>query len=121
MQADYKKKYNNIRTQQYTEIYEKLVLPNDKSEIPLILCGDLNISIPVQLRKMLEKLKLDNGPLLGKLQFSSIGEDSELLDYILVRSDNYQFQSIERKILEISKKSKLLSDHYPIQGIFKWK
>jgi len=121
MQADYKKKYNNIRTQQYTEIYEKLILPNDKREIPLILCGDLNISIPVQLRKMLEKLKLDNGPLLGKLQFSSIGEDSELLDYILVKSDNFQFESIERKILDISKNPKSLSDHYPIQGIFKWK
>ena len=121
MQADYKKKYNNIRTQQYTEIYEKLILPNDKREIPLILCGDLNISMPVQLRKMLEKLKLDNGPLLGKLQFSSIGEDSELLDYILVKSDNFQFESIERKILDISKNPKSLSDHYPIQGKFKWK
>ena len=121
MQADYKKKYNNIRTQQYTEIYEKLILPNDKREIPLISCGDLNISMPVQLRKMLEKLKLDNGPLLGKLQFSSIGEDSELLDYILVKSDNLQFESIERKILDISKNPKSLSDHYPIQGIFKWK
>ena len=121
MQADYKKKYNNIRTQQYTEIYEKLILPNDKSEIPLILCGDLNISIPVQLRKMLEKLKLDNGPLLGKLQFSSIGEDLELLDYILVKLDNFQFESIERKILDISKNPKSLSDHYPIQGILKWK
>ena len=121
MQADYKKKYNNIRTQQYTEIYEKLILPNDKREIPLILCGDLNISMPVQLRKMLEKLKLDNGPLLGKLQFSSIGEDLELLDYILVKSDNLQFESIERKILDISKNPKSLSDHYPIQGKFKWK
>ena len=120
MQADYNKKYPNIRTKQYTEIYEKLILPNEKGEIPLILCGDLNISIPVQLKIMLEKLKLDNGPLVGKLQYSSIGEDSKLLDYILVRSDNYQFQSIEREILEISKTSKSLSDHYPIQAIFKW-
>ena len=77
--------------------------------------------MPVQLRKMLEKLKLDNGPLSGKLQFSSIGEDSELLDYILIKTDNFQFESIERKILNISKNSKSLSDHYPIQGIFKWK
>jgi len=121
MQADYKKKYNNIRTQQYTEIYEKLISPNEKNEIPLILCGDLNISIPAQLRKMLEKLKLDNGTLLGKLQFSSTSEDSELLDYIIVTSDNFQFESIERKILDISKNPKSLSDHYPIQGIFKWK
>ena len=121
MQADYKKKYNNIRTQQYTEIYEKLILPNDKSEIPLILCGDLNISKPGKLKIMLEKLHLMNGPLSGDLQFSSTGEYQQLLDYILVKSDNFQFESIERKILDISKNPKSLSDHYPIQGIFKWK
>ena len=121
MQADYKKKYNNIRTQQYTEIYEKLILPNDKSEIPLILCGDLNISKPGKLKIMLEKLHLMNGPLSGDLQFSSTGKYQQLLDYILVKSDNFQFESIERKILDISKNPKSLSDHYPIQGIFKWK
>jgi phospholipase C len=121
LQADYKTKYNKIRTQQYTEIYEKLILPNDKSEIPLILCGDLNISKPGKLKIMLEKLHLMNGPLSGDLQFSSTGKYQQLLDYILVKSDNFQFESIERKILDISKNPKSLSDHYPIQGIFKWK
>ena len=121
MQADYNKKNKNIRTQQYTEIHEKLILPNKNNEIPLILCGDLNIYKPVQLMDMLEKLKLKNGPLVGSLQFSTTGENAELLDYILVKSDNFQFESIERKILDISKNPKSLSDHYPIQGIFKWK
>ena len=121
LQADYKTEYNEIRTQQYTEIYEKLILPNDKSEIPLILCGDLNISKPEKLKIMLEKLHLMNGPLSGDLQFSSMGKYQQLLDYILVKSDNFQFESIERKILNISKNPKSLSDHYPIQGIFKWK
>jgi len=121
LQADYKTKYNKIRTQQYTEIYEKLILPNDKSEIPLILCGDLNISKPGKLKIMLEKLHLMNGPLSGDLQFSSTGKYQQLLDYILVKSDNFQFESIERKILDISKNPKSLSDHCPIQGIFKWK
>ena len=121
LQADYKTKYNKIRTQQYTEIYEKLILPNDKSEIPLILCGDLNISKSDKLKIMLEKLHLMNGPLSGDLQFSSTGKYQQLLDYILVKSDNFQFESIERKILDISKNPKSLSDHYPIQGIFKWK
>lgn len=124
LQADYKTKYNKIRTQQYTEIYEKLILPNDKSEIPLILCGDLNISKPEKLKIMLEKLHLMNGPLSGDLQFSSTGENAELLDYILVKSDNFQFNSIERKIVNMSKiqqiNPKSLSDHYPIMGIFTW-
>ena len=121
MQADYNKKNENIRIQQYTEIHEKLILPNKNNEIPLILCGDLNIYKPVQLMDMLEKLKLKNGPLVGSLQFSTTGKNAELLDYILVKSDNFQFESIERKILDISKNPKSLSDHYPIQGIFKWK
>jgi len=124
LQADYKTKYNKIRTQQYTEIYEKLILPNDKSEIPLILCGDLNISKPGKLKIMLEKLHLMNGPLSGDLQFSSTGENAELLDYILVKSDNFQFNSIERKIVNMSKIQQInpesLSDHYPIMGIFTW-
>jgi len=124
LQADYKTKYNKIRTQQYTEIYEKLILPNDKSEIPLILCGDLNISKPGKLKTMLEKLHLMNGPLSGDLQFSSTGENAELLDYILVKSDNFQFNSIERKIVNMSKIQQInpesLSDHYPIMGIFTW-
>ena len=124
MQADYNKKNKNIRTQQYTEIHEKLILPNKNNEIPLILCGDLNIYKPVQLMDMLEKLKLKNGPLVGSLQFSTTGENAELLDYILVKSDNFQFNSIERKIVNMSKIQQInpesLSDHYPIMGIFTW-
>jgi hypothetical protein len=74
-----------------------------------------------KIKIMLEKLHLMNGPLSGDLQFSSTGKYQQLLDYILVKSDNFQFESIERKILHISKNPKSLSDHYPIQGIFKWK
>ena len=120
LQADYKTKYNKIRTQQYTEIYEKLILPNKNNEIPLILCGDLNISKPVQLKDMLKKLTLNNGPLLGTLQLSSTGKYAELLDYILVKSGNFQFESIERKILKMSENPNSFSDHYPIMGIFTW-
>ena len=55
MQADYRTKYSEIRTSQYTEIHQKLILQNENSEIPLILCGDLNISTPSHLKKMLKK------------------------------------------------------------------
>ena len=120
LQADYKTKYNNIRSQQYTEIHEKLILPNMDSEIPLILCGDLNISKPLRLNKMLEKLKLKSGPLLGELQFSTMGNYTELLDYILVNSGDIQFNSIERKLISLSKNPEIFSDHYPIQGVFTW-
>ena len=124
MQADYRTKYSDIRTSQYTEIHQKLILPNENSEIPLILCGDLNISKPSKLNQMLEKLNFMNGPLSGKLKHTSLGNNHELLDYILVKSKKIKFQSIERRILNMSVYLNIdsiqLSDHYPIEGILKW-
>ena len=124
MQADYLTKYSDIRTSQYTEIQQKLILPNENSEIPLILCGDLNISKPSKLNQMLEKLNFFNGPLSGKLKHTSLGNNHELLDYILVKSEKIKFQSIERRILNMSVYLNIdsiqLSDHYPIEGILKW-
>ena len=124
MQSDYKTKYNMVRTDQYTEINENLILPHVKQGIPLIMCGDLNISKPSRLAPLLKKLKLENGFLSGKLQFSTIGQYKQLLDYILVKTETFKFQSVERKIQNMSGNlfinSTQLSDHYPIEGIFRW-
>ena len=124
MQADYQTKYSNIRTSQYMEIQEKLILPNENSEIPLILCGDLNIARSSKLKLMLERINFMNGPLIGELQYSSMGSKHELLDYILVKKKNFKFKSIERRIQNMSVNLFIdpiqLSDHYPVEGIFKW-
>ena len=124
LQSDYKKKYSNVRTNQYMEINENLILPYVKEEIPLIMCGDLNISKPSRLAPLLKKLKLENGLLSGKLQFSTIGQYKQLLDYILVKTENFKFQSVERKIQNMSgdlfTNPTQLSDHYPVEGIFRW-
>ncbi len=124
MQADYETTYSDIRTSQYTEIQDKLILPNENSAIPLILCGDLNISKQSKLNQMLGKLNFINGSLLGELQHSSLSENHELLDYILVKTIQFKFQSVERRIQNMSVYLAIdpiqLSDHYPIEGIFKW-
>jgi len=124
MQSDYETDYSDIRTSQYTEINKKLILPNEKSEAPLILCGDLNISHPGKLKRTLQKLKLINGPLLGTLQHSVVGRGKELMDYILVKDDHSKFKSIERRIIDFSnklmEKEHNLSDHYPIEAVFNW-
>ncbi len=124
MQSDYKTKYNMVRTNQYTEINENLILPHVKQGIPLIMCGDLNISKPACLAPLLKKLKLENGFLSGKLQFSTIGQYKQLLDYILVKTETFKFQSVERKIQNMSSglfiNPAQLSDHYPVEGIFRW-
>ncbi|SVE14296.1 uncharacterized protein METZ01_LOCUS467150, partial [marine metagenome] len=51
MQSDYNQNYSDIRISQYTEINDKLVQPHSKIGIPLILCGDLNISKQTKLQK----------------------------------------------------------------------
>ena len=65
MQSDYKTDYSEIRKSQYIEINNKLILPNKESLIPLILCGDLNISNSNKLKSTLKKLKLINKNLDG--------------------------------------------------------
>ena len=124
MQSDYKTKYNMVRTNQYTEINENLISPHIKQGIPLIMCGDLNISKPSCLIPLLNKLKLTNGLLSGKLQFSTMGPYKELLDYILLKTETFKFYSVERKIQDMTGDLFInpaqLSDHYPIEGIFRW-
>ena len=124
MQADYQIKYSDIRISQYMEIQEKLILPNENTEIPLILCGDLNIAKSSKLKQMLESLNFINGPLIGELQYSSLGSNHELLDYILVKAKKIKFQTVERKIQNMSDILLInpiqLSDHHPVEGIFRW-
>ena len=73
---------------------------------------------------MLETLNIINGPLAGKLHYSSLGRNHELLDYILVKMNQFKFKTIERRIQNMSVHLIIdpiqFSDHHPIEGIFKW-
>ena len=124
LQSDYKTNYSSIRRSQYNEINLGLILPYVKINKPLILCGDLNISNVVNLDKMLKHLNLKNGPLSGKLQFSTFSQPNELVDYILVKTDKFRFKSIQRRIQDFSmdflEYSTNMSDHYPIEANFIW-
>ena len=124
MQSDYEIDYSDIRKSQYTEINNKLILPNKESLIPLILCGDLNIPNSNKLKSTLKKLQLINGPLFSKLKHTIVGSSKEIMDYILVKADHFKFKSIERRIIDFSTKLKEennnLSDHYPIEAVFSW-
>ena len=123
LQSDYEKEYRDVRSSQYSEINDGLILPNLKSGLPIFLCGDLNISKPPQLNELLDKLKFENGPLSGKILYSTLS-DKKLVDYILVKTNFFKFQSIERKIQNMSINLFIdpiqLSDHYPVEGIFTW-
>ena len=123
LQADYQKNYREVRGSQYSEINNKLILPNTKSGLPIFLCGDLNISKLPQFNALLDKLKFENGPLSGEFLYFTFG-DKKLVDYILVKAEDFRFKSIERKIQQFS--SNLLvnpfhySDHYAIEMEVVW-
>ena len=123
LQSDYEKEYRDVRSSQYSEINDGLILPNLKSGLPIFLCGDLNISKPPQLNELLDKLKFENGPLSGEILYSTLS-DKKLVDYILVKTNFFKFQSIERRIQNMSIKLFIdpiqLSDHYPVEGILTW-
>ena len=125
MQADYETKYNDIRIQQYQEINDHLIVPFEQSDVPIILCGDLNIFNQSRLSALLDKLKLKNGPLDGNVKQSIIYSATKIVDYILHHQKDDKFRSIHRKIRDMSKGIKAnrpndLSDHYPVEAIFKW-
>ena len=123
LQSDYEKEYRDVRSSQYSEINDGLILPNLKSGLPIFLCGDLNISKAPEFNALLDKLKFENGPLSGKILYSALG-DKKLVDYILVKLEDFKIKSVERKIQEFS--SKLLvnpfhySDHYAIELEIIW-
>tara|TARA_B100000945_G_C20307438_1_gene561082 strand:- start:75 stop:896 length:822 start_codon:yes stop_codon:yes gene_type:complete len=123
LQADYKNKYGEIRAKQYEEIKDKLIIPYDDLEIPFLLCGDLNISDPKKIQKMLKIINFSNVPLVGSIKYSFINQRPELLDYILIKK-NIKFVLLEQKIINMAEKINIhpldLSDHYPIEGIFIW-
>ena len=123
LQSDYEKEYRDVRSSQYSEINDGLILPNLKSGLPIFLCGDLNISKAPEFNALLDKLKFENGPLSGKILYSTLG-DKKLVDYILVKLEDFKIKSVERKIQKFS--SKLLvnpfhySDHYAIEMEIIW-
>ena len=123
LQSDYEKEYRDVRSSQYSEINDGLILPNLKSGLPIFLCGDLNISKPPEFNALLDQLKFENGPLSGKILYSTLG-DKKLVDYILVKTKYFKFQSQERRIQNMSINLFIdpiqLSDHYPVEGIFTW-
>jgi len=127
MQANEKNDYSYIRTSQINQINELIVGPYSKNLIPIFLIGDLNVSKSSNLIKYLNILNMKNGELNGDLNFSCYNNNTkskELLDYILFKSNSFNYSTFSRKILKFSdllnENQTHMSDHYPIEGIIEW-
>ncbi len=127
MQANEKSDYSYIRTSQINQINDLIVGPYSKNLIPILLIGDLNVSKSSNLIKYLNILNMKNGELHGDLNFSCYNNNTnskELLDYILFKSNSFNYSTFSRKILKFSdlldQNQTHMSDHYPIEGIIEW-
>lgn len=146
MQADDSPKLEEIRNKQLLQIKTQLVDPYHRDGVPQLLCGDFNIhkrdvknynqmlktlaANDVCSSDMLEELLEDNPAISEEIYTYDCNsndlvdyEESTTLDYILVKSNNFSFSSIRRKVTTFvgnwsSKKllhRKNLSDHHAVE------
>jgi endonuclease/exonuclease/phosphatase family metal-dependent hydrolase len=111
-----------IRQSQYEEIYNELVVPYQKRNVPQIICGDFNTSSSDQCSydDMVCTLDCENGKLDGKTKNTYKGGNDQI-DYILLRKNGCIIKHQHREIKEFfhawfGKKNKYiqspdLSDH----------
>jgi endonuclease/exonuclease/phosphatase family metal-dependent hydrolase len=121
---------DNLRSEQCTEIREKLLNTFYSKDVPQILCGDFNIdrSDSKHYTQMLQTLDAANGELSGSVQVTYDEQDNNLafrkngqkriIDYVLVRNEN-RLHRMERKVQTFLTRTKgrvtNLSDHYAME------
>ncbi len=144
MQSEDSPKKEDIRDKQLQQIKNQLVDPYHRDGVPQLLCGDFNIHKRdiKHYNQMLKTLAAseENMCTLGLLEEHPGAstevftydcnsndlvdyEESTTLDYILVKSNNFSFRSIRRKVTTFmgtwsSKKllnRKNLSDHHAVE------
>ncbi len=116
---------------QCKEIYSQLLKKHEKAGVPQIICGDFNIEKKSEgYDGMLLSLGAEDGDLSGEQHFSydrltndlqtEGGEKRDLIDYVLLRTNQTYAKCISRIIRPIKikwhKNHHDLSDHYPIMA-----
>lgn len=120
-----------IRQKQCREIRDKLLIPNNRSDIPQIICGDFNTDMDDarEYPNLLLTLDARNGELCGEVKttYDEIGNKlakivngrKRIIDYVLVRNERL-VASIDRTVQTFirpdTRKCQFLSDHYAIEA-----
>ena len=123
--------HQDIRRFQFQHIYDSLLTTYKVEGVPQIICGDMNTEIEIEknYKDMLKSLDAVDGELSGIQKVTYDGTNNELalsvwkyakttLDYILLRANGAQINSVHRSVgvfKHIWKKGrKDLSDHYGV-------
>lgn len=136
--------FPEVRKQQFIDIYQKLLKPFEKENVPQFIAGDLNTPFDDKENyvEMLDLLQAeDHAPRLRKSALKELitwgGEDNDLfakdskrtpqlLDYILIRHNGKKPAWIERTIeifrqaWNFDKSKKDLSDHYAVAAVIRY-
>lgn len=115
--------YDTVRCQQYRQIYQQLLAPNEQEKVVQIVAGDMNTY--TTYNKMLSILDAQDGTVSSEQQHTwatkDYGNATFTFDHILLRPNNAQIIAENRQITRFTQpwiwKQKLrqdLSDHYGI-------
>ena len=120
-----------INNSQFHAIYDQLLQPNHEEGIPQIIGGDLNCGRlnTLEYNEMLDIMDAEDGTTNG-FTYSN-WEQTDVIDYLLVRPNGSEVKIINREILAIggetnteiirpARESIGLSDHYAIEIILSW-
>lgn len=114
-----------IRKDQLIQLYENLLKPNEKENVPQFICGDMNICYKncIQYEDMLKILDAEDEINVRDDEVTTI--DGERIDYIFARKNGVTEFNINRSIHilkhKCTKKRNFLSDHYAVGAAIQFK
>ena len=124
-----------LRTEQLEMIYQELVAPFERPQVPQLICGDMNTRIEQRgyYEAMLQILNAYNGEISGPVKHTYDGFNNQLtrstgfkdgtttFDYILLRPNGTTIQNISRFVNVLKHNGQDLSDHYGLSCGIEWK
>lgn len=120
-------KYKYTRKKQLKQIYQELIQPFAKKQVPMFISGDFNIekSDTAFYKDMLFTLKAEDGNPEGETQSTWRGMYNEtekgnkktILDYILIKRNGKKVRHVKRSVHLFRSKNKKynLSDHAAVE------
>ena len=118
-----------VNNSQFRQIRDGLLVPFGEKKVPQLICGDLNCpkSRSIAYLKMLEILGAKDLPTNGGFTYSN-HEKTDVIDYILLKSNAAEFEEWNKKIILIGNDWQVgkrkypqtvgLSDHMPLESTY---